>query len=162
MTRTAVAEPQALASERSTVTLSARIRPRDVMWRRGCAMGAILMLLPSGVGVVRANPLPEPSQASAALSSRAIERQVRELARSCRDELCRAHSPDPSQTPTRLKRCTSTKKGLLIGAAIGAVASGALATYIERGLGGVRRDVVLQFAAGGAAIGGFVGFAYCR
>jgi hypothetical protein len=136
-----------------------------VMWRRGSCVWSLVVVLANGVGVARADPLPERppvTSASTALLSRAIEREVSRLVWNDGDGLWRAQSSGQSPTPTHLKRCTSKKKGLLIGAGIGAVAGGVFAAYVEKGLGGVRPEVVLEFAAGGAAVGTLGGLAYCR
>jgi hypothetical protein len=136
-----------------------------VMLRRGRAIGSLVVVLANGVAVARANSLPEPRPApvvSTALFSRAIDREARALVRNSGDGVWRAQGSGPSPTPTRLKRCTSKTKGALIGATVGAVAGGAFAAYTEKGLGGVRSEVVLQFAAAGAGVGAFVGLAYCR
>lgn len=140
-------------------------RLRRNRWRRACGIGSLVVVLANGVAVARANPLPDPPPApavSTASLSRAIEREARELVRNGRDGVWRAHSTSQIPTSTRLKRCTS-KQGMLIGAAVGAVAGGVFAAFVEeKGLGRVRSEVVLQFAAGGAGVGAFVGLAYCR
>ncbi len=62
---------------------------------------------------------------------------------------------------TRLAKCSSKKKGLLIGAALGAVAGGTFAAILDSTVFGVGPEVVPKFAAGGAGVGSLVGFFYC-
>ena len=69
---------------------------------------------------------------------------------------------DMPQT-TWLKRCTSTKKGMWIGAAIGAVGGALLGAHVDRSVRGTASGrVVLLFAAGGAGLGAATGHAVCR
>ena len=87
---------------------------------------------------------------SPVLLSRAIERETRRLVQSEAEGMWRA--PNLGSTRTRLRRCTSKKKGVLIGAAVGAVATVVWA---------FRSPNPAAWGAAGAGVGAFIGLGYC-
>ena len=117
------------------------------------------------VAVARAGPVVQERQP---LLLQATDDYVRQLSRPAR--VTSGKRPDLSQgsTYSQLKKCRSRRKGMLIGAAIGAVAGAATGVYVVRGVSGIlgtsngASRFITYTTVGGAGAGALGGMAYCR
>jgi len=141
------------------------------VFRPGPLVICLLAILLSNVAVAQAGPSGKERQTGAdspPLLSQAIEDYALQLLR-----LARARPGQPwdlSQGSSRIHvaTCQSKKKGILIGAAIGATAGATTAVYVVRGVGGIlgasngASKYITYWTIGGAGAGALGGLAYCR
>jgi len=104
-----------------------------------------------------------PRDSSTELSLRdAIEHQVSLAAGGSGARFMQQVPRPTTSSTTRLRRCTSPRKGLIVGAAIGAAAGVAGLVYITSNtFGGANVAIWTGFVGGGAAAGAYIGHRYC-
>jgi len=129
----------------------------------------LLAILLGNAAVARADPAPQERQSSSGSPS-LLSQAIGYLQQ---PRLARATSGQPwdvsqGSTQTHLAKCHSKRKGMLIGAAIGAVAGASTAVYVVRQVGGVlgtsngAAKYITYWTIGGAGAGALGGLAYCR
>jgi hypothetical protein len=133
----------------------------SIMIKPSCATACILTFLLSGVGVAGACPSSEPQRSgveSPLPVAHAVKVHAQQLARDAR-------ASTQGVKATQLRRCQSKKKGLIMGAMIGAAAGGVIGMYYVRQVsaqGNPSPQYVAYWMLGGAGTGALGGFAYCR
>ena len=132
----------------------------------GCA-AATSVHAADNAGVARATVVARDGAASITLAAARLVANSGEADRSLQGHAVQWQFPSGSAGVHRAK-CRSTKKGTLIGAAVGGAAGAAFALYVNRDVGGIMGTAgggnrfLAYWTAGGATGGALVGFVICR
>ena len=140
------------------------------MRRCSCLILWLVIFVGSGGVIASEAPSPEahPTRAdSRTLLSRASEREAHRLVLDEPQWPSQVGKPGQPQTRSSLVKCTSKKKGALIGAAVGGMAGGVFGMYLAKGASGVlgtasgAPKVIAYYTIAGGGAGAALGLLYC-